>query len=145
MKMGIKLGRLPIMAKNKEHKRLLADIKPERYKLTIHPDFKNHTFSGEETIFLTFRKASKKIVLHSVNLKISDVFLKIASRKIKPDKISYNNDKEIVILLFARICPIGKGELSLKFRGKLGNDMRGFYKSRYEHKGEEKYLATTQF
>ncbi len=134
-----------MMAKNKAHERLLGDIKPERYKLTIHPDFKNHTFSGEETIFLALRKPAKKVVLHSVSLKISGVSLKIGSKEFKPSKILYNNDKETAILLFTRICPVGKGELFLKFKGKLSDDMRGFYKSRYEHKGEEKYLATTQF
>lgn len=133
------------MKKKTKSQRLLADIKPERYKITIHPNFKDHTFSGEETIFLALRKASKKIVLHSVNLKISNVFLVIAGEKLNPSKIIYNKIEEIVILLFVRMCPMGKGELRLKFKGKLGGDMRGFYKSRYQHKGEEKFLATTQF
>src|SRR3989344_6251300 len=133
------------MAKNKAHKRLLEDIKPERYKLTVHPDFKDHTFKGEETIFLSLNKPTKTIILHSVNLNISGVSLKISGQELKSNKISYDIKSETSILLFSRICPKGKGELFLKFEGKLSDDMRGFYKSRYQHKGKEKFLATTQF
>jgi len=135
------------MAKNKAHKRLLNNLKPDRYKLIIHPDFKDHTFRGEEVIFLTLKRPTKKIVLHSVNLKISDVYfknLKTAQTSTLYD-ISYSVEQETITLNFARVCKKGQGELFLKFVGKLSDDMRGFYKSRYNHNGKEKFLATTQF
>lgn len=94
---------------------------------------------------MLLRRRSKKIVLHSKNLKISEVVFRTVGKELKASRILYNDIEEVIILLFSRICPKGKAELFLKFQGKLGDDMRGFYKSRYQHNGEEKYLATTQF
>src|SRR3989344_7001162 len=107
------------MPENKTHRRLLSDIKPERYKIAIRPDFKDHTFSGEETIFLTLKNATKVIILHSVNLKIFGVLLKIGTKEFKSNKIIYDKNQETAAMSFKGLVPKGKGELFLKFEGKL--------------------------
>uniref|UniRef100_A0A5B7A8X7 Aminopeptidase n=1 Tax=Davidia involucrata TaxID=16924 RepID=A0A5B7A8X7_DAVIN len=46
---------------------------------------------------------------------------------------------------FAENLPIGVGVLSIAFDGTLNEKMKGFYKSTYEHNGEKKNMAVTQF
>src|SRR3989344_1648077 len=134
------------MSKTK-HERLISWISPSQYQITIHPDFSDHTFKGEETIFLTLRKASRSVVLHSANLKLSGVFFVSEGKneRIDSSKIVYNKKEETVSVLFARMVQKGKGKLFLKFNGQLSDDMRGFYKSRYTIGNEEHFIATTQF
>lgn len=135
------------MKKTKSNNILLAShIKPERYRIMMHPDLKKFTFSGEETIFLNITKGTHNIELHSKDLKISVVELKDAKGRVhKPRKISFNKDKETADFLFARSLAKGKYQLSLKFSGLLAEKLHGIYRSAYEHNGKIEYLATTQF
>ncbi len=128
--------------KKKYSVRLPSYIKPERYQITLKPDLKKFTFEGEETIFLTLGKATREIILHSVDLEIESVSFKNGqkAKKIKFDKVG-----ETVAISFAKPIPKGRIELFLKFKGTLTDKLKGFYRSKYLHDGQEKYLATTQF
>lgn len=128
-----------------KHVRLPNHIRPQRYELFIKPNLEDFTFEGEETIELAIDKPSTEIVLHAKELKISIVEYKAVSSKQTAHKISYDQKSETVTLAFNRQIPKGKGELKLKFKGVLNDIMRGFYRSRYEHQGRQKHLATTQF
>lgn len=47
---------------------------------------------------------------------------------------------------FPSSLPAGsKAQLQIGFRGKLIGSMMGYYKSSWEHEGETKYYALTQF
>lgn len=124
--------------------RLPTYIKPERYQIMLKPDLEAFTYEGEETIYLTLGKPVKEITLHAIELEIEDVMVKWKD-KIKASRISFNPDNETVIFTFERQIPKGNIELSLKFRGQLTDKLKGFYRSKYLHEGQEKYLATTQF
>ncbi|EKD91168.1 MAG: hypothetical protein ACD_30C00040G0013 [uncultured bacterium] len=118
----------------KKSARLPAHIKPERYEIFLKPDLEGFTFTGEETMWLSLDKPSKAITLHAAEL---EVFSEDAN-------VSYDQAAETVTLTFKK--PIsGKQKIKLKFTGILNDQMRGFYRSKYIHNGEEKYLATTQF
>ncbi len=121
--------------------RLSKFITPSRYRIFMRPDFSNFTFSGDETIYLTIAKPVKEITLHSIDLEIPDVVV----GGIKASKIKFDVKNETATFNFNKLLPKGKAELSLKFTGKLTDKLKGFYRSRYEHKGVEKFLATTQF
>lgn len=125
--------------------RLPFFIKPERYQLTIKPNLDGFIFEGSETIFLSLEKTTSEITLHAKDLKITEVEFKVESRKFKAGSIKYNVKAETVTFTFAKKLPKGKGELSLSFTGVLNDKMRGFYRSRYNHGGREKHMATTQF
>ncbi len=135
------------MKLNKQKIRLPAHASPERYRIMIHPDLKHFTFSGEEVIFLRLASESKIIELHSKELKISSVMLSRADNKekIKPKKIVFDVNREIVRFEFSAPLKRGKYELALKFSGLLADKLHGFYRSTYEHNGKTEYLATTQF
>ncbi len=125
--------------------RLPHHIKPENYRLLIKPDLDGFTFEGEEAIDLKVEKAVFSITLHSKDLKIWDVNYIHKSQKQHAKKVEYNLKAETATLFFSSRITAGIGQLSLKFRGILNDKMRGFYRSKYSHGGQEKYLATTQF
>ncbi len=128
-----------------KHVRLSKFIQPERYRLTLKPDLQQHTFEGEEVISLFLNKSVNSIILHSKQLNIFDVKFLISNSQFLIKSIQYNKTQETATLLFNKMLPRGKGELSLKFKGELNDKMRGFYRSQYTHQGKAKHLATTQF
>lgn len=125
--------------------RLTPFIKPERYQLTIKPNLDGFVFEGSEVIFLSLEKSTLEITLHAKDLKVFKVEYKISGTNYKAKAIKYNVKAETVTFTFAKTLQKGKGELSLIFTGVLNDKMRGFYRSRYNHGGKQKHMATTQF
>ncbi|MBP6911824.1 MAG: M1 family metallopeptidase [Candidatus Pacebacteria bacterium] len=125
--------------------RLTDTVVPIHYKLSLAPDLDAHTFAGDETITIEIKKTTKNITLHSIDLDIESVHVVVGKNTQFAQKISYNNKKESATFSFIKSIPKGKARLVLSFRGLLSDSLRGFYKSHYIHKGEEKILATTQF
>ncbi|MFA6006333.1 MAG: M1 family metallopeptidase [Candidatus Paceibacterota bacterium] len=132
------------MQKNKAKSvRLSSNVSPSRYRLMIHPSHNHKTFKGEETIELALAKPTKAITLHSADLTISSVFL--SQKKSRQEGIvSYDPAEETATFTFAKAVQ-GKCELELAFNGKITEKLAGFYRSTYEHEGEKRTLATTQF
>ncbi|MBI2601108.1 M1 family metallopeptidase [Candidatus Daviesbacteria bacterium] len=124
--------------------RLPIHISPERYKITLKPDLKEFSFSGEETIYLKLDKESIEVTLHVKDLKISDAWYLHNGKDHLKAVVSYNANKETATFKFPENLPKGKGELKLKFSGILSDKLKGFYRSRYEVNGEERFLATSQ-
>lgn len=131
--------------KNKLQVRLPDHIKPERYEIFLKPDLKRFVFEGEEKILIYFGRPVKEITLHSKDLEIEKVELQISNSKILISKQILNSKSETVTFKLSKPAPKGKGELKIKFKGILSDKLKGFYRSKYSHKGEEKYIATTQF
>ncbi|MBI5530917.1 MAG: M1 family metallopeptidase [Candidatus Doudnabacteria bacterium] len=127
--------------------RLSSHIKPERYRLFIKPDLKRFIFEGEETIYLNIEKPVNEITLHTKELKILQAKFRIKNYelRIKNRDIRYNEQNQTVTFKLKQTVKAGKGELSLKFTGILNDKMRGFYRSQYKSKNQQKHLATTQF
>jgi puromycin-sensitive aminopeptidase len=130
------------MAKiNKKSVRLPNHISPISYNLEIKPDLESFTFSGKEVIKFKTDKEISEITLHSKDLDIETVRCgeQFAS------KITYNTKEETSTFYFKNKIKKGQSELSIIFSGIIGNNLRGFYKSKYHLDGKEKYIATTQF
>lgn len=125
--------------------RLTGHIRPERYRLVFKPDFKKFEFFGEETIYLSLGRPSKKIILHAKELRVISAEFVSERHTHKVKRIAYNDEAETVTFEFNRLLEKGKAELRLKFQGELNDKMRGFYRSHYLYQGKRKYLATTQF
>lgn len=132
------------MTPKKTSPRLPAHVTPDRYRLVIKPDFDSFTFEGEETIYFTLKKTVREIELHAKDLDIIEAHYS-HKKSTQSGKIKYNKKRETVIFSFPKDISKGSGELSLKFKGFLKDEMRGFYRSRYQINGQERYLATTQF
>ncbi len=130
---------------NKKSVRLPTYVKPIRYEIMLRPNLESFHFAGKETIELELTRATKTIELHSKELKISEAFFLYGGKKIRIKSIRYNLKKETVVLSFSKQLPTGSGKLQLQFDGTLNEQMRGFYRSRYQVKDQERFLATTQF
>ncbi|KAI6679923.1 hypothetical protein NL676_033804 [Syzygium grande] len=63
----------------------------------------------------------------------------------EPCKVDLVDEDEILVLEFPETLPIGIGVLAIDFDGILNDKMKGFYRSTYEHNGEKKNMAVTQF
>jgi puromycin-sensitive aminopeptidase len=123
-------------------------ISPIHYNLTLAPDLESFTFSGKEIIKIKIDKEIKQITLHSKDIDIETV--KINSKGGKnaeqfSTKIEYDTEKETATFYFKNKIKKGNGELSIVFSGIINEGLRGFYKSKYNLDGKEKYIATTQF
>ena len=124
--------------------RLSDNISPAHYELRLKPNFSGFTFSGEETIELTLVKSTKEITLHSVRLEIEQADY-VRGKSSESGTVVYNEKAETVSFKFLKSLPAGKGKLSIKFKGLLADNLKGFYRSKFEIDGVEKFLATTQF
>src|SRR6202035_503876 len=53
--------------------RLPSGVRPEHYKLTLSPDLRGATFSGEETIDLTLDAPSRTVTRNAADIKGGEV------------------------------------------------------------------------
>jgi aminopeptidase N len=120
--------------------RLPASVIPSHYKLFIDPNIETQSFSGEETIDVQLGRASKEIVLNSLDLEVSSAEV-IAGGKARPAQLSYDAPDEMIRLVVADALPPGTAALHLKFSGKLTAGLRGLYLS----KTARRTYAVTQF
>lgn len=135
--------------------RLSNTIKPIKYQLQIIPNMSDFSFTGEEKIKIQITKSTRQLVLHSLDLNITSAkwipvkVSKNSAAKVSPilpiqtAKISYNKKTETVTFKFTKAI-LGFGTLDLHFSGKILDGLQGFYRSKYTHNNQEKYLATTQ-
>lgn len=128
--------------------RLPTHVIPERYQIMLKPDLETFVFEGQETIFFKLLKPTKQITLHAKDLKISSAEV-LANHKGQKDlwaaKISYQPKAETATFTFPKSVQPGKHQLKLSFTGILNDQLRGLYRSKYDHKGQPKHLAVSQF
>lgn len=124
--------------------RLPAHVRPERYVLSLKPDFSTFTFSGTEAISLTLTKPTRSVTLHAADLTITSSAYTSTNNRMT-GAVRYDSKAEMITVTFPRTLPKGRGILHLAFTGTLNDQMRGFYRSRYMVRGEERWIATTQF
>eukprot|EP01135_Chromosphaera_perkinsii_P006364 Nk52_evm93s485 gene=Nk52_evmTU93s485 len=134
----------------KEERQILpVDVVPSHYDIAIAIDLDQLKFKGSETVKLNVKKAVKEISLHSLDLAVSNVVLKLADGTTmtpcgEPAKDMYV--EESLTFNFEKEIPEGFAELSMDFAAELNSNMVGLYRSKYTNtKGESCYMATTQF
>lgn len=131
--------------KAKKKVRLSAHIIPRRYWITLSPNLNEFTFEGVEDVLLDFTKPTKEITLHASELEITSAEIIIGTKKHSSKNISYDEKSETATISFAKTISKKEGKLKLNFTGTLNNEMRGFYKSKYEIDGKNHHMAVTQF
>ena len=121
--------------------RLPSDVLPRRYRIHLEPDLATFDVKGRVEIDLDVKKATREIVLHAVDLAITEATL-------GGEKLSTSLDaaKERLTLTAAKALPPGPCTVAIAFTGKLSEQMRGFYRSGFTRPdGSKGVLATTQF
>lgn len=62
--------------------------------------------------------------------------------------MTYNEEEQTVVLEFSEAVTSSSGPIHIEFSGILNNQMRGFYRSKYNHPDApetDRYAAVTQF
>ncbi|KAE9586886.1 hypothetical protein Lal_00004969 [Lupinus albus] len=122
---------------------------PKRYDITLKPDLTACRFAGSVAVDLNIVAATSFIVLNAAELSITNGSVSFTNRDsskvLKPSSVALFEDDEILVLEFPETVPIGFGVLAIQFEGILNDRMKGFYRSTYEHNGEKKNMAVTQF
>ncbi len=118
-------------------------VKPVNYELTFEPNLEKFKFNGQEKILVNILKPTRKLVLNAADLKIKDCYANFNGKIVKPS-IEFDNKNEEIALGFSETVN-GKIEILINFEGVLNDKLVGFYRSKYEVGGKEKYLATSQF
>ncbi|KAI4337166.1 hypothetical protein L6164_015613 [Bauhinia variegata] len=122
---------------------------PKSYDIRLKPDLVHCRFAGSVAVNLDIVAATSFIVLNAAELSINGDFVSFTNRDsskvLKPSSIELFQEDEILVLEFPDTLPLGLGVLSIQFEGTLNDRMKGFYRSTYEHNGEKKNMAVTQF
>ena len=127
--------------------RLPGGVHPEHYSLTLTPDLRAATFTGEETIDVTLEISSSTITLNAAEVRFLSVTA--TSAQLNPAApatqytaaVSIDLAKEQATFTFPKQLPAGKVTLAIQYSGLLNDKLRGFYLS----KTAKRNYAVTQF
>jgi tricorn protease interacting factor F2/3 len=121
----------------------MAEITPTHYRLRLAPDLARFSFEGQAEIHLHATQAAAEITLNAVELAIWECRW---LRGREPLACSFRLDprsEELKVTL----PQAASGEIVLRidYTGRINDRMAGFYRSRYAHGAETKFIAVTQF
>lgn len=126
-------------------------MQPTLYNLSIEAltDLENFTFSGSLSVDVLVRRPGvNTVTCHAVDLKIeaSSVRFEAGGRTFPAASVSFDAKLETVTFTFDGALPEGAGCLIVSsYIGELNDKMKGFYRSKYQVDGKQKYMAVTQF
>ncbi|CAI9784920.1 unnamed protein product [Fraxinus pennsylvanica] len=120
---------------------------PNCYDLKLKPDLAACKFTGAVDISVDVVSVTKFLVLNAAELSVSPDSVNFTSNNkvVEVFDVEMCEKDEIIVLEFEENLPLGVGVLSMDFEGTLNDKMKGFYRSTYEHNGEKKNMAVTQF
>ncbi|XP_047317698.1 aminopeptidase M1 [Impatiens glandulifera] len=122
---------------------------PKRYDLNLKPDLSACKFSGSVHISVDIVADTNLIVLNAADLLIhtNSVSFKdhSGSKVLQAVEVELFAEDEIAVVEFPESLSRGVGVLTMSFEGTLNDKMKGFYRSVYQHEGEKKNMAVTQF
>lgn len=122
--------------------KLPKQVVPEQYSIRIQPDFEKLAFAGSETVKLNVRQPVQRLVLNSLDLKITDA--SVDGKKIPPSALKIDPKEETLTIALSGELSAGTHDLSLNFTGKINERGQGLYYARYIDQGigraEEKEL-----
>lgn len=126
--------------------RLPRQVLPTRYELRLEPDLIQATFAGQETITLTVSQPTSDICLNAIELDIISATIAGASGQAQEATIALDEPLQRCRVTFATALSPGIWKLTIIFRGRLNDKLRGFYRSTYkDEQGVVHNMAATQF
>jgi hypothetical protein len=119
--------------------RLPTSVSPIEYDIYLHPNLTLGKFSGNVTIKCNVKTTTKSIVLHSKDLVVSKVLLKVLpdGKDVKILKqLEYITNEQIYLEVESSL-PAGTNiSMEITFEGKLIKKLSGFYLSSYEDRNK---------
>ncbi|TSM85985.1 Leucyl-cystinyl aminopeptidase [Bagarius yarrelli] len=122
--------------------RLPTSVHPVDYEISLHPNLSTMTFSGSVAITMLVLQETKKVVLHSSDLKIQNVTFQ--GKKV--EILEYEPWQQIAIKFSEELKKGQKYVLNVDYLANLSSTYDGFYNSSYtDTSGKRRVLAATQF
>ncbi|KAB1996307.1 hypothetical protein ERO13_D13G194700v2 [Gossypium hirsutum] len=123
---------------------------PIRYDIQLKPDLAACKFEGIVSIFVNIVADTRFIVLNAaaqLHINSDSVYFSDpnSNKVFEKPKVGKVEADEILVLEFSETLPKGMGVLTIGFEGVLNDKMKGFYISTYDHNGQKKNMAVTQF
>ena len=106
--------------------RLPRQAVPARYDLRLEPDLIHATFAGQETITLTVSQPTSDICLNAIELDIISAKVAGASGQAQEATIALDEPLQRCRFTFATSLSPGIWKLTIAFRGRLNDKLRGF-------------------
>lgn len=127
--------------------RLPLSVRPSLYTMELNASLAAETFSGTMDIDVLFVEASAQVLLHAVDLRISDVTLTVAGSALRPQSHGYTGQHDLYLVQMSHVVAAGtSARLHLRFAGLILPTLAGFYLSTYTTAaGETRTIASTQF
>lgn len=119
--------------------RLPAGVRAERIELELDLDPRRSPFEGQARYALELDRATRWIELHAADLQIDSVRACADGGDEIEAEVEAHPECETIVLRFERRLPAGRIALSLQFRGRVRDDLRGLYRG---SDPDVPYLAT---
>ena len=116
--------------------RLPDSPRPRAYHATLTLDLEARTFSGRETLTLDLDAEAREVVLHAVDLEISEAVLRSGACSLRARVVPAPTSQTVRLVLDAP-APAGSAALDVAWSGRMSTGLRGLYRA-----GD---LAVTQF
>lgn len=126
--------------KKEEIYRLPTSVYPTDYYIGLMPNFDDFSYTGSAMINITVRTATDQIVFHHRQLIIIVDTVIDGDESIVPKTPTYNETTEqYTVTLPRKLLADRNVSINLRFRGRLSDNMIGFYKSSYiDNEGKER-------
>ncbi len=118
--------------------RLPTHVFPTRYDIELDARLASEDFRGKVTIQLEIKEVRDVIELHARDLELSDAIIR-AHGVLRAGAIHQDNEREMAVIRFDEVLPVGSAALELSFRGRISPNMEGLYHPR---DGAEECLCT---
>ncbi|HUM13942.1 MAG TPA: M1 family aminopeptidase [Myxococcaceae bacterium] len=106
--------------------RLSRDVLPRRTQATLALDLDARTFTGDAELTLSVEQPVRSIVLHAVELQVSDAEVQAAGRVFRAS-VQVRPVSETVVLELDAELPKGEARLILRWNGRFTDGLRGLY------------------
>jgi aminopeptidase 2 len=114
---------------------LPVTVTPNRYKITLTPNFVDFDFDGEMDIEVTAETATSSISLHYDNITIHNITVTDDAAEdgvfLPVQREEYNEETNIYTITLNDALEPGNYSIHINYTGHLLDDMAGFYRSSY--------------
>ncbi|XP_063230525.1 aminopeptidase N-like [Bacillus rossius redtenbacheri] len=131
-----------------DSRRLPTSVWPESYLLWLVPHLDDGSFllEGRANITLLARANTSSVTLNAADLAVEGCSVSEVADGAPLDECGFEVYPELGFLVVNVTLEAGRRyQLSLKYSGRIGDGMSGFYRSYYYRDGEKRWLAATQF
>ena len=140
------------------HIALPANVRPERYEITIKPDAEHLSFTGRETVSVVVKSATDRIVLNAADIAFRKVALTSAPRRPAgphmaashliqawTPKVVLDKTQQTAAFVFGKPLAPGRYSLSIDYSGVIYQQASGFFALDYAGQHGKQRALFTQF